>query len=274
MRLERERLQKEKEERLRTWNIQSEKPNPTQSDPRIINKSDPRTFNQSDPKIINQSDAKVYNAMTPKLKEMSDYKYTIATQNESSSNVPFPLNDYSKPLHVETDRQTYSSGKIDSTSPYKQQPVKSAESGYSTADYNSIYPREHSPPEKLENENSLNSKPLYEGRAKTADIYAPRSPAKELINQQKSGPAIAKKPLLLRKDQGQRSANYENVVYRSNDVNRGRENRSSLGEEEFRRYSYADAAREEAMRVSRRPKSAYEDPVIILCFMYQFCTTH
>ena len=265
--MERERLQQEKAERHRMWNMESSA-----------------------------------QQQTSKVRELSDVRYGINSQEEKSSNVPFPMSDYTQPLHVETDRQTYAVSGEPSPSLRKippSQPSAKSEPTYSGSDSQySSYPREHSPPEKLE----PNTQSGYDRRVRDnigmsksksdnwMDAY--RDPAQP--NHQryasdtgKPGPAVAKKPLLLKKEPlssqyGGPPGNYENV-YRSDisDIQK-RNIRNLQQDEELRRYSYAPeatsvaTAREEAMRVSRRPKSSHDDssPVSFFLWICSFYIYH
>ncbi len=237
-----------------------------------------------------------------KVREISDLKYNTNSQEEKPSSVPFPLSDFSQPLHVETDRQVYN---VNSVSPRKSpgQPLSKSEppTTNGTGQYGS-YTREHSPPEKLESNTTPALSSAYEkrvidniGMSKSRsenwmDVYRDSgkpngnhnhhqrysSDSGSALSGSKSAPAIAKKPLLLRKEPlyGGPPGNYENV-YRGDTSDVQLRNRKNLAApphdagEEVRRYSYAPeasfvaTARVEAMRgAGRRPQSGHEDTAV------------
>ena len=213
------------------------------------------------------------------------------SQEEKPSSVPFPLSDFSQPLHVETDRQTCAVSEGPSPGLRKTPPNQSANSEPGGGGQYSSYLREHSPPEKLE----PNTQSGYDRRVNDnigmsksksdnwIDAYKEPTQANhqrygsDTETSNKPGPAIAKKPLLLKKEPlssqyGGPAGNYENV-YRGDTSDVQQRNRRNLQQDdELRRYSYAPeassvaAAREEAMRVSRRPKSSHDDSSPVCVF--------
>ena len=221
---------------------------------------------------------------TSKVRELSDVKYGINSQKEKPANGHFPHSDFSQPLHVETDRQTYNVSGGPSPHLRKTPPVQSMVKDEPAFNQYVAHPREHSPPEKLEpnvqsgydrrvDENIGMTKSKSENwmdayREPTSGNHQRYASDTGLAN--KSVPAIMQKPLLLKKEPLNTQyagpvGNYENV-YRGepNDVQlRNRKNVQQ--DEEIGRYSYAPeassvaTARDEAMRVSRRPKSSHDD---------------
>ena len=277
--MERERLQQEKAERHRVWNMETNQPPDVQP--------------------------------AGKVRLMSDMKYSINRQEEKPSSVPFPLSDFSQPLHVETDRQIYTSSgglspMVQPSSPRKTvpiQPLAKNKPAYASGQYSSL-PREYSPPEKLEpNLHTGHDKRVIDSvemsRSKSEnwmDVNREPVQTKDYSLQiyasdagvvSKSTPAIAKKPLLLKKEPvssgmqyGGPPGNYENVYRGENSDSQQRNRKNGQKDDELRRYSYAPeatsvaAAREEAMRVSRRPRSSHDDSspvsfVPLMCISYQ-----
>ena len=244
MKLERERLQQEKAERHRMWNMDES---------------------------VQQSSNRV--------RELSDLKYDMNSQEDSPPDSHFPHSEYSQPLHVETDRQVYAvSGAPNQLR--KTAPVQSLAKSEPVHNQYGTHPREHSPPEKLEPNYGLKAdKSIGMAKSKSEnwmDVYREQVPshhqryASDTGLAAKPAPAIAKKPLLLKKEPVSAqytgpSSNYENV-YRGDFSDVHLRNRKNVQQDdELRRHSYAPeassvaTARDEAMRVSRRPKSSHDD---------------
>ena len=250
MKLERERLQQEKAERHRLWNM----------------------------------DESAQQQPSGKVRELSDVKYGINSQKDKPANGHFPHSNFSQPLHVETDRQAYNVSSGPSPHLRKMPPSQSLAKGEPAYNQYTAHLREHSPPEKLEPDVPSG----YAGRVDDnigmtkskseiwMDTYREPTPgnhqryASDTGLASKPGPAMMKKPLLLKKEPMSAqyagpAGNYENV-YRGELSDVQMRNRKNVQQDdEIRRYSYAPeassvaAARDEAMGISRRPKSSYND---------------